>query len=179
MITLIIGTNRPNSNSAKVARTLLKIYQELGCPVETIDLLDLPEGLFSPSAYENPPVAFQPIVDKVLTTAGLHIITPEYNGGFPGVLKFFIDRLPFPESFEKRPVAFVGLAAGRWGGMRPVEQLQQVFSYRNAFIYPERVFLPSVHELLNENGAVSDPDIANFLQKQVEGFILFVRSLKS
>jgi chromate reductase, NAD(P)H dehydrogenase (quinone) len=31
--------------------------------------------------------------------------------------------LKFPETFEKRPVCFVGVAAGIWGALRPVEQL--------------------------------------------------------
>ena len=48
--------------------------------------------------------------------------------------------LKFPESFEKRPVCFTGLGAGIWGALRPVEQLQAIFGYRNAYLFPERVF---------------------------------------
>ena len=62
--------------------------------------------------------------------------------------------LPFPESFEQRPVCFVGLAAGIWGALRPVEQLQAIFGYRNAYIFPERVFMPGIGKLLNEAGAI-------------------------
>lgn len=178
MITQIIGTNRPNSNSATVARFIQKIYTRLGYPLQTVHLAELPQDLFNPSAYANKPASFQPIVDKILNAKGLHVITPEYNGGLPGVLKYFIDMLPFPDSFEERPVAFVGLAAGTWGGLRPVEQLQQIFSYRNAFIYPQRVFLPSVNSLLNEDGSITDTNIVNFLEKQAKGFIDFVQSLK-
>ena len=56
-----------------------------------------------------------PEQQRVLDAAGLHIITPEYNGSFPGVLKYFIDMLKFPESFVEKPVAFTGEAAGLWG----------------------------------------------------------------
>jgi len=59
---------------------------------------------------------------EVLMAAGLHVVLPEYNGSYPGVLKYFIDMLKFPESFENKPAAFVGVANGQWGALRAVEQ---------------------------------------------------------
>jgi NAD(P)H-dependent FMN reductase len=103
----------------------------------------------------------------------LVLVTPEYNGGMPGVLKYFIDMLKFPESFERRPVCFVGVAAGQWGALRPVEQLQASFGYRNAHIFPERVFLPGVNGLLDERGKLNDDDIVGRLRKQAAGFVEF------
>ena len=69
------------------------------------------------------------------------VVVPEYNGSFPGILKYFIDLLPFPESFDCRPVSYVGVSAGQWGALRAVEQLQLVFGYRNAYVHPPRTFL--------------------------------------
>src|SRR5262245_12147221 len=97
----------------------------------------------------------------------------------PGILKYFIDMLKFPESFEARPVCFVGVAAGMWGALRPVEQLQMIFGYRNAYLYPERVFLPNINELLNEQGRLQDPELVDRLREQAEGFVDFVERLKA
>jgi NAD(P)H-dependent FMN reductase len=108
----------------------------------------------------------------------LHIVTPEYNGSLPGVLKYFIDMLKFPESFQNRPVCFVGVAAGVWGALRPVEQLQAIFGYRNAYIYPERVFLPQINELLDASGRLRDADLLGRLRKQAEGFVDFVERVQ-
>jgi len=94
------------------------------------------------------------------------------------VLKYFIDMLKFPESFERRPVCFVGVAAGIWGALRPVEQLQLIFGYRNAFLYPERVFLPSVNDLLTDGGMFKDAEILDRLKSQAAGFIDFVERTK-
>lgn len=96
----------------------------------------------------------------------------------PGVLKYFIDMLKFPESFEKRPVCFIGVSAGIWGGLRPIEHLQQIFGYRNAFVYPERVFLPQINTLVNESGRLTSPELLDRLKSQAEGFISFVELLK-
>ena len=109
---------------------------------------------------------------------GLHIVTPEYNGGMPGALKLFIDHLPFPQSFERRPVCFTGVAAGRWGALRPIEQLQGVFGYRNAYQLPDRVFITGAHRVLDESGWPNDDFLSKKLAAQIEHFVAFCQALK-
>ena len=178
MLTLIVGTNRPGSNTRKVATNVEHIYASLGVPLHVLDLAHLPPEIFSPNSYAEKPKSFAPFADAVLKAEGLVVVTPEYNGSLPGVLKYFIDMLKFPESFEQRPVCFVGLSAGMWGALRPVEQLQAIFGYRNAFVYPERVFMPGIGDLLTEQGAFIDTEIPDRLRKQAEGFVGFVERLK-
>lgn len=178
MITLLIGTNRPASNSRKVARHVEEVYAELKVPLRVLDLAQLPPEIFSPTSYAEKPKSFHPFAEAILQSSGVHIISPEYNGGIPGVLKYFIDMLKFPESFERRPVCFTGVAAGIWGALRPIEQLQAIFGYRNAFIFPERVFLPQINSLLDESGRLKDQELLERLHKQANGFIDFVEKLK-
>jgi chromate reductase, NAD(P)H dehydrogenase (quinone) len=178
MITIISGTNRPGSNTRKVVAHLEATYKSLGVKTHLLDLAELPPEIFSPASYEAKPVAFKKFSDAILAADGLVIVTPEYNGGFPGVLKYFIDMLPFPESFEHRPVCFVGLAAGIWGALRPVEQLQTIFGYRNAHVFPERVFMPGIGKSLNEAGQFVNADLEKRLGNQAEGFVRFVESLR-
>jgi len=178
MIVLIAGTNRPGSNSRKVAAQIEGLYQELSVPLRVLDLAQLPPEIFSPTSYGAKPASFQPFAEAVLQAAGVHIVTPEYNGGIPGVLKYFIDMLKFPESFERRPVCFTGVAAGIWGALRPVEQLQAIFGYRNAHLYPERVFLPRINDCLGEAGRIQDAELVERLRKQAAGFVAFTEKLQ-
>jgi chromate reductase, NAD(P)H dehydrogenase (quinone) len=178
LITLLVGTNRPGSNTRRVAAQIETIYTALKTPVRVIDLAHLPAEIFLVSSYAEKPASFQPFTDAVLQASGLHVVTPEYNGSLPGVLKYFIDMLKFAESFERRPVCFTGVAAGIWGALRPVEQLQAIFGYRNAYHYPERVFLPGIGKLLDANGRLSDPDLLERLQSQAEGFVNFTEKLQ-
>src|SRR5438270_1962150 len=178
MITLIVGTNRPGSNARKIAACVEQIYREMSVPLEVVDLAQLPPEIFFPVSYSQKPKSFLPFSEAVLRASGLVVVTPEYNGGMPGVLKYFIDMLKFPESFEKRPVCFVGVSAGIWGALRPIEQLQQIFGYRNGFIYPERVFLPRINDLLNEQGRLTDTELLGRLRSQAGGFIDFVEKLR-
>jgi len=179
IITLIVDTNRPDSNTRKIARLIEEIYAGLQVPLRVLDLAQLPPEIFSPASYAEKPKSFQPFADAVLKSSGLHLVTPEYNGSIPGVLKYFIDMLKFPESFERRPVCFTGLAAGVWGALRPVEQLQAIFGYRNAYIYPEGVFLPQITGLLDATGRLKDPELPDRLRKQAGGFVDFVERLQN
>jgi chromate reductase len=174
MIVILCGTNRPGSNTRKVTDRVETIYQALGAPFQTLDLAELPSEIFAPTSYAEKPASFKRFTDAVLASDGLVVVTPEYNGGIPGILKYFIDMLPFPESFERRPVCFIGLAAGIWGALRPVEQLQAIFGYRNAYIYPERVFMPGINKLLDASGQFSNPDMEKRLTQQAKGFVEFV-----
>jgi NAD(P)H-dependent FMN reductase len=179
MITLIVGTNRPDSNSRKVAAVIEKIYAEQNEPLKILDLAQLPPDIFASTAYAEKPKSFAPWTEAVLQSTGLVVVTPEYNGGMPGVLKYFIDMLKFPESFERRPVCFVGVAAGMWGALRPVEHLQQIFGYRNAYLFPDRVFISGVTNQLNEHGELKDAALRQRLVDQATGFTQFVKKLKA
>jgi len=176
-IVLLAGTNRPGSNTRKIVAHLDAIYRALGQPVRILDLADLPPEIFSPASYAEKPASFKPFSDAILASGGVHVVTPEYNGGVPGVLKYFIDMLKFPESFERRPVCFTGLAAGMWGALRPVEQLQAIFAYRNAHIYPGKVFMPLINDHLTPEGRLSNEEWLGRLRTQAEGFVKFVAAV--
>ncbi len=178
MMTLLIGTNRPQSNTRLIARQIEEIYLEMKVPLKVLDLANLPPEIFLQSSYASKPKTFEPFSDGILQASGLHVVTPEYNGSVPGVLKYFIDMLKFPESFVHRPVCFVGLSAGIWGALRPIEQLQAIFGYRNAFIFPERVFLPGIQGLLDQHGRLKDEELVGRLKAQAEGFVTFVERVK-
>jgi chromate reductase len=182
-ILVISGTNRPASSTLRVARRVAHHYSEAQILAELLNLEELPIEMFKPEAYKNKPPALEAIQQRVIDAAGLHVVLPEYNGSFPGVLKYFIDLLKFPESFDRKPVAFVGVASGAWGGLRAVEQMQMVFGYRNAHLYPDRVFISGVASKVAPDGSISDAAIDERLSKQVLGFApfcgLFGRKKKS
>jgi chromate reductase, NAD(P)H dehydrogenase (quinone) len=177
VILVISGTNRPDSNALKVSKLILGHYHAASIKAELFSLAEMPREVFDPTSYATKPPGMQTIQQRVLAANGLHVITPEYNGSFPGVLKYFIDMLKFPESFERKPVAFTGEAAGIWGAIRSVEQLQLIFGYRNAYIYPERVFIPGINQKLDGSGKLTDPEIDQRLAKQAQGFAKFVASV--
>lgn len=177
MIYIISGTNRLNSRTRQVVSCISDHYKEIGQSTEVIDLAKLPFDQLNGGHYGGTlPAEFNTAIEKINSADGLVVVTPEYNGSMPGALKYFIDFWSYPKSFEYRPVAFVGLGF-RWGGLRPVEHLQQVFNYRNAFIFPERVFLTQISDVLKD-GKIVNAEIEGLMKKQATGFKKFIAGLK-
>jgi len=176
MIEVICGTDRPNSNTRKVADLLVEDYKALNIPVQLLDIAALDFHDAVGGTYGNARGTIQAAVERVNKADGVVFVVPEYNGSFPGALKLFIDYWKYPTSFEFRPVAFVGLGL-RWGGLRPVEHLQQVCGYRNAYVFPHRVFLSNVRDTLKD-GKIADPVIVDLLKAQARDFVKFIQALK-
>jgi NAD(P)H-dependent FMN reductase len=176
-ILILSGTNRPGANALRIAKILEGFYARAGIPHELFSLEALPPEMFLPTSYATKPQGVKELQQRILDAAGLHIVVPEYNGSFPGVLKYFIDMLKFPESFEHKPVAYVGEANGVWGGLRAVEQLQMIFAYRNAHPYPPRVFIPAVGSKLDADGRITDADLLARLEAQCHGFSKFIQTV--
>lgn len=178
---IIIGTSRPHSNSKKVAQFVQRLYEQKGEKVKILDMAEIEieqaHGGHFGGKTPLPPKLHAAIKD-VTESEGLIFVIPEYNGSMPGVLKAFVDYWQYPNSFEGRPVAFIGLG-GMWAGLRPVEHMMQVMSYRNAFLFPVRVFMRDVGKLIDKDGVIEDPIILGLLSQQVEGFQKFCRALQS
>lgn len=176
-IEIISGTDRPNSNALKVSRYLQKKYRAMDIPSGIVDLKDFPLTEVAGGPYGSDIPAVEAFVAPLLEAEGLVFVCPEYNGGYPGILKMLIDYLPFPESLNKKPVCFVGEANGAFGALRAVEQLQQVAGYRNAHVFPERVFISRVHKNFDEETGIRDTFQQSLLEAQVKNFVQYIRDL--
>ncbi len=175
---IISGTNRPGSNSLKISHIIKSLYESANEQVEVISLQDFPLKDLDGNQYsKNKPAWLEEVNKKIISSDGLIFVIPEYNGSMPGVLKLFIDHFEYPGAFVHRPVCFIGLG-GMFAGLRPVEHCQQVFGYRNAFIYPDRIFLPNVWTIL-ENDKITNVEIMKLLEDQAKGFSTFVHALKT
>lgn len=174
-IKIISGTDRPNSNSLKFSNFIQAKFMEFtNQNVDVISLEDFPLADVQGGIYGSEPQSViefrQPIVDA----DGLLFVIPEYNGSFPGILKMLIDYLPFPESFVNMPIAYIGIAAGAFGAMRPVEQFQMVTAYRNAVSFPERLFIPRFSKEFDSEAGLTDHFKQELLKSMVVNFVEFV-----
>jgi chromate reductase len=175
---IVAGTNRPGSNTMKVCLWVQKLYADHQEQTEILDLRTIELEKMAQAPYGNDrPESLRQAVGKINRAEGLILVVPEYNGSMPGILKYFIDHWQYPESFEARPVALIGLGY-RFGGVRPVEHLQQILGYRNSYVFPERVFIANIGQAI-QDGKIVDPEVQKLLTSQVVNFQKFVRALQS
>ena len=177
-IVVVCGTNREGSLSRLLAQEATEAYLSRGVAADLLDMNELPPEVLDPKAYKEKAPSVQALIDRFLASDGAVFVIPEYNGSYPGILKLFVDMLPYPEGFDQRPCAFIGLAAGEFKSLRAVEHFQQVTGYRHAYIYPRRLFIGQSFQQFNE-GKLSDGDLSDRLQQQTDGFLEFIKALKS
>ncbi len=177
-IVVVCGTNRDGALSRSLALEVAETYREMEHSVDLLDMADLPQSALAGSAYKDEkPAEVAALVDRFLKSEGAVFVIPEYNGSYPGVLKLFVDMLPYPQGFESRPCAFLGLAAGQFKGLRAVEHFQQVASYRNALIYPRRIFIGDSFKQFVD-GKLGDDELTRRVREQSQGFCQFIASVK-
>ncbi|MBA2482026.1 MAG: NAD(P)H-dependent oxidoreductase [Planctomycetes bacterium] len=176
-LVIVPGTNRAGSLTAKLAKLVVADYVALGCEVDVLEMNLGPEFL-EPTAYKQPKPAVTALVNRFLAGDAAVFLVPEYNGSYPGILKLFVDMLPEREGFSGRPCAFIGLSAGQFSSLRSVEHFQGVAGYRNAYIFPTRLFIGDSFKRFAADGSLIDPAYAERLKAQAAGFVDFVRALK-
>jgi len=86
---------------------------------------------------DNPPAAVGALRAAVADADAVLIVTPEYNGTIPAVLKNAIDWLSRPygnSAIKDKPLAVVGTAMGRFGGVWAHDDTRKSFGIAGARI---------------------------------------------
>jgi NAD(P)H-dependent FMN reductase len=176
-IVVVCGTNRVGAQSRLLAHEAVAAFRDEACSVDLLDMAELPLDALTPTAYKEPSTGVADLVQRFLRSDGAMFVIPEYNGSYPGVLKLFVDMLPYPEGFDSRPCAFVGLAAGQFKSLRAVEHFQQVAGYRNAYLFPRRLFIGASDKQFVD-GRLADAELTRRLREQAIGFVKFVKRIQ-
>lgn len=129
MITIISGTNRPDSNSRKVSDAVAETYRLSSAEQQVYDLIDLPRDVAFSEVFGNRSEAFADSIQKWVVNVDKFIfVVPEYNGGFPGIVKLFIDAVE-PHHWYGKKAALIGVSTGRSGNLRGLDHLTGVLNY--------------------------------------------------
>jgi chromate reductase, NAD(P)H dehydrogenase (quinone) len=107
----------------------------------------------------------------------LVIISPEYNGSFPGVLKLFIDAVSakaYKTTFGGKKAALIGVANGRAGNFRGMEHLTGILNYLNITVMPNKLPVSSVSNYVFDNQVT--PDLAETLDSFVDELLSFANA---
>lgn len=173
MITIIAGTNRPNSSSLKLAEYYQRQLWARGVDADVLSLSELPDDFVRADMYRTPSEAFEPFQARVDRTEKFIFVIPEYNGSFPGILKTFMDACHFPGTFFEKKAALVGHSTGKYGNIRGIDHFTGVCHYLRLHVLPLRIHIPNIRQELDEHGNIFREDTLRFTNEQIEDFIRF------
>jgi len=148
-IPVILGTAREERTSENVAKYLFsEIEKREDMDTELFDVRDFE---LAPDIYSS---KFPGYKDAVLRADGLVIVIPEYNHGYPGILKNALDTL-FKE-YRHRAVGMVGVSRANWGGVRAIEGLTPVLRALGLTISQRDLHFPNAGSAFNDDGFPKD-----------------------
>jgi NAD(P)H-dependent FMN reductase len=142
-----------------------------------VDLRDLALPFFDaavPPAYGAIAAEARGWADSVNAADGFVFVTPEYNHGYPAVLKNAIDHL-FQE-WAHKPAAIVSYGASG-GGYRGAEQLRQVLIELKAVPVRDQVGIPTVWAAFDETGRPRNTALDGSVDAMVTELLWWVSAL--
>lgn len=174
MITIISGTNRPESNSRAVADLYARMLFDRGVENRIMDLADLPADFTTTALYDNTGKNedFNRLSDMIMTSDKFVFVVPEYNSSFPGVLKAFIDGLDYPYSFQDKKAALVGLSSGMQGSGLALSHLTDILNYLGMHVMAMKLKLAHIKK--NFDGKIITNQLyQELIEQQIAQLIQF------
>jgi chromate reductase, NAD(P)H dehydrogenase (quinone) len=174
-ILAVSGSLRAGSYNGALARAAadlapagvaVELYEGLGLlpPYDQ----DLDEG-----GVEVPgPVA--DLRERIEAADALLIVTPEYNGSIPGVLKNAIDWASARHrgsSLRNKTVAVAGVTTGQYGAIWAQEDLRKVLGISGARVMPGDLPVSRADQVFDESGRLADPFVTERLREHVAALV--------
>lgn len=168
MITIIIGTNRKNSMSAKVAQ----LYRDIVASI--VDTERVPLRILSMEHIGpfDSNAALTEVEEQILIpTEKFIFILPEYNGSFPGILKYFMDSTRIQPCWWYKKALLVGLADGRSGNLRGTDHFTSILNYLKINVHYNKLTLPHISKEIDQEGRFINQSTSERATQQVVAFL--------
>jgi FMN reductase len=160
-VTAICGSLRPGSYTRLALEIALQGARELGADTRLIDLRDyalaFTDGRRDSSGY--PPDVAR-LKEEIRQAQGLILGTPEYHGGYSGVLKNALDLMGFAE-FEGKMTGLLAVSGGAMGATHALNGLRAVGRSLHAWVVPHEVSIPQAWRQFDQDGNLKDAALAD------------------
>src|SRR5881392_1672274 len=172
-IPVILGTARRGRKSEHASRFVFEqTKRRADIETELIDVCELPMKLDDAGEQMKDP-KFSATIQRC---DGLIIVTPEYNHGYPGLLKHALDMNL--EEYIHKAVGICGVSAGLFGGARVIENLLPVMRELGLVTIFWDVNFGHAAKIFGENGKLLDESFVGRTAKFLDELIWMSRVLR-
>lgn len=174
MITIVNPSSRTGGRSAVVAKTYKQLLDDIGQPSCILNLSEFTPAMIDAIYYtfDEDQKGFDVLQNIVDESLKFVFILPEYNGSFPGLLKLFIDACTYPDSFEGKKAAMVGLSGGTQGAALAMGHFADILNYFGAHTLALRPRFILINEAIAD-GKLHNEEYLEFLKIQAQQIAAF------
>lgn len=178
-ILIVLGSTRQNRRGEPIARWAAEHAKSRSdASFELVDLHDWPLPFLDnpvPPAFGQYDAATQPWADLVGAADGYLFVTPEYNHGYPAVLKNALDHVY--REWGHKPAAILSYGA-TGDGFRAAEQLRQVFVELRMVPVREQAGVSLRSQIFDDEGRVRDERLVQALDAMLDELVWWAATLK-
>ena len=172
-IPVILGTPRQGRRSEHAARFVFaETGKRAGVETELIDVRDLRLPLDDAGEQIKDP-AFS---EKMQRADALILVVPEYNHGYPGLLKHALDSCL--DEYNHKAVGICGVSGGPFGGARVIENMLSVMRELGLVTISTDVNFSDVRKAFSESGELQDESFVRRTGKFLDELIWMGRVLR-
>jgi len=172
-IPVILGTARKSRMSEHAARVVLGVIEKReGVETELIDIRALP----MPVDDAGEAIKDAGFSEKMTRADALVIVSPEYNHGYPGLLKHVLDSSL--KEYIHKAAGVVGVSAGPFGGTRGIQGLLPVLRELGLVTIFWDVNFSNVQTLFDGEGKLLDNAYIRRIDKFLEELVWMSKTLR-
>jgi FMN reductase len=169
----ICGSIRKGSHTRIALQLALEGAREAGAQIRLIDLCDYQlifcDGKDDESEY--PDDVFR-LREEVAAAQGILLATPDYHGGYSGVLKNALDLMGGAQ-FKGKVTGLLGVSGGSMGAIGALNGLREVCRSLHAWVVPEQAVIPEAWDAFDESGVLKDAGLEERLKEVGRQVALF------
>jgi len=170
-IVAISGTSRPDNYTMRALSVVVDKLRDTGAEVTVFDARELE---LSFPGYPNTEDTTR-LRAAVVAADGIVLATPEYHGTFAAMTKLVIENLGFPSDLQGKPVALLGVAAGRIGAIKSLEQLRGVCAHVGALVLPQPISIAGIRKVFGPDGEIVDEASAAAMRSLGDSLLKFIQ----
>ena len=172
-IPVLLGTPRKGRYSEHVARFVIdRIRQRSDVETAPIDIREIE----LPTDDVGEAIKAPGFSATVLRADALVLVVPEYNHGYPGLLKHLLDTNL--KEYIHKAVGVCGVSAGGFGGARVVQSLLPVLRELGLVTIFWDGNFSNVQSLFDEEGRIKDTSYARRIDKFIAELVWMGRVLR-
>ena len=170
-IGFLCASLRAGSINKKLETALVKRFEAKGAKAHIIDLNDF--GLPLYNGDMNEPDGVKKLIKAMKSCDGIVIVSPEYNGGLPPVLKNAIDWTSTVETGHIQGPIY-GIASctpGPMSGIMVMRQIQYILTRLGADVLPVQTGCGNASQAFDEEGNLTSEPASTLADKMRDAMI--------
>jgi NAD(P)H-dependent FMN reductase len=173
---------RKDSLNTKLAKLAAGVIIEHGGEVDFADMKEFDVPSFNQDLEVNTsrPKGAEEFRKRLLANDAFIIVSPEYNGSMPGLIKNAIDWVSRyrPQPFNERHGLLMSASPSMAGGNRGLWSLRIPLEHLGARIFPDMFSLAMAHEAFNSDGQIANTVLAKRFGDNIAAFMSLVEAAK-